>query len=153
MESESKEEFKASSLSARTPEKSTKKEIESSEGEDLRRSLTPQPRSREESDEEAIPERRCATPEAKTSTEPVEIEEGALSMADLKTPPKPQADFKRAEKLEYEEAPQEEQDITNILMEQIELDKALELAKQDLAYCSDFNYIDGFKLFDLNHAG
>ena len=38
-------------------------------------------------------------------------------------------------------------------MEQIELDKALENAKQDVAICRDFNFIDGFKLFDKNHAG
>ena len=70
----------------------------------------------EVSDEEPIQERKCSTPEAKKTEEPVEVEEGALSMADLKTPPKPQQDFKRAEKLEFEEAPKEE-DIVNIFME------------------------------------
>ncbi len=75
-------------------------------------------------------------------------------MQDLDATPPTTAEFPRSGKLAYESfSALAKPEIAAVFGAQLELDKQLETAKQNIAVCRDFNFLDAFTHFDTDHTG
>jgi hypothetical protein len=115
-------------------------------------------------EEAATPPAEAITPPSEEAQSPEQPANDApatpkaeLTINDLETPTRkqPQSAFARNEKLDFEDSDSATlpTDIAQIFAAQVTLDKQLEDAKQELAVCRDFNFVDGFKHFDTTGLG